>query len=120
MIRQVNKKFWRTFFTVFLDALLIVAIVLIFFWMRKVGFYSFSNRPYQKENGKVIEIQIKEKETVKDLARQLEERGVIEDDMYLRIRYRCSSYYMYNFRPGEYQVSPSMGVDDLLDEFTGQ
>ena len=120
MIRQVNKKFWRTFFSVFLDTLLIVALILIFLWIKKIAYYSFSNRPYQRDGSRTIEIQIDKKETVKAVAAQLERQGIIGDKKYLIIRYQCSTYHIYKLRAGTYQVSSDMGVDDLLDEFTGR
>lgn len=120
MKKQMNKKFWRTFFSVFLDALLIVAVILIFLWMKKIAYYSFSNEPYQKESKKQLEIQIKEADTVREVANELEYLGVIEDKNYVLLRYNCSTYHVYQLCPGKYQVSPNMGVDDLLDEFTGR
>ena len=45
---------------------------------------------------------------------------IIGDKKYLIIRYQCSTYHIYKLRAGTYQVSSDMGVDDLLDEFTGR
>lgn len=119
-MRQVNRKFWRTFGVVFLEALLVVAIILVFLWMYQLSYYSFSNEPYQEKVTKTIKIQITEEETITDLAKELEQKAIIEDRRYLQIRYQCSDYHRYHLRAGEYQITDSMGIDDLLEDFTGR
>lgn len=120
MKQQVNKKFWRTFFSVFLNALLIVVIILIFLWMNNLAYYAFANEPFRSDSDAKVEIQVKEEEKVKELALELEEKNVIENNWYMRLRYYCSDYQKYHLRTGRYQVSADMGMDDLLDEFTGR
>ncbi|MDO4170247.1 MAG: hypothetical protein Q4D45_10135 [Lachnospiraceae bacterium] len=120
IIQQINKKFWRTFGKVFLEALFIVGVILIFLWMYQLSYYSFSNEPYHKKETQNVKITIAEKETIGDLAKKLEQAEIIENKYYLQIRYQCSDYHRYHLRAGEYQVTDAMGIDDLLEKFTGR
>jgi cell division protein YceG involved in septum cleavage len=120
MKRQVNKKFWRTFLPVLLEALVIVVVILIFLWMNKLAFFSFSNEPYRKDSTSQQEIVIKEDEKIWMLSEQLEQEEVVESQFSVALRYYCSDYRRYELRPGNYQVSADMGIDDLLNEFTGR
>ncbi len=118
--QQINKKFWMTFLPVFLEALGVVLLILIFLWMKQVAFYSFSNEPYEKDTTDVVQIDVTRDQKVRDVAKELEKRDVIRDSRYLTIRYYCSSYKDDQIIQGVYEVSPSMGVDDILDKITGK
>jgi cell division protein YceG involved in septum cleavage len=117
---QVNKKFWKTFGIVFLYALVIVLAVLIFLWTNKLAFYSFSNEPYRKDSSVKTEISVTEDEKISELSKQLEQKEIIENCYLITIRYYCSDYRRYELRAGNYHVSADMGIDDLLNEFTGR
>lgn len=118
--QQMNKKFWRTFGEVFLDALLLVAVILVFLWMKKVAFFAFSNEPYQPDSKAYVQMVVVKNDNAHEIGEKLERMGVIESHWYLQIRYQFSSYGKYHFQPGIYRVGPSMGVDDLIAEFTGR
>ncbi len=120
MSQQINKKFWMTFLPVFLEALGVVLLILIFLSIKRTAYISFSNIPYSEEQTKTCEIIIEGDESIGKVARELEKLGVIEDDRYIKIRYYCSDYKEYEFLEGVHDVSASMGTDDLLDELTGK
>jgi cell division protein YceG involved in septum cleavage len=61
-----------------------------------------------------------EDEKITELSKQLEQKEIIENCYLITIRYYCSDYRRYELRAGNYQVSADMGIDDLLNEFTGR
>lgn len=120
MRQQINKKFWMTFLPVFLEALAVVLLILIFLWTKQAAFYTFSNEPLDQTQTDFTDVVVTEDETLKQVAEELEDRELIADGIYLRIRYQFSDYKNYSLCQGTYEISPSMGVDDILDEFTGR
>lgn len=120
MKKQMNKKFWRTFGTVFLEALVIVTVILVFLWMNQLAYYSFSNVPYDKNKEQEITVQITDNTEIMDLSDTLKQKEIVGSRYAMVIRYYCSDYQYYELCPGTYQISADMGIDDLLDEFTGR
>jgi len=116
----MNKKFWRTFGTVFLEALVIVTVILIFLWMNQLAYYSFSNVPYDKSREEETTVRITDDTGITDLSYQLKDEEMIGSRYAMVLRYYCSDYQYYELCPGTYKVSTSMGIDDMLDEFTGR
>ena len=119
MKQQMNKKFWRTFGTVFLEALVIVTVILIFLWMTQLAYYSFSNIAYDDKKTTAT-VQITNDTTLDELSEQLKEENIIGSSYALVMRYYCSEYQNYELCPGTYHVSSGMGIDDLLEQFTGR
>lgn len=79
----------------------------------RFGFQIFSNPVYDKNatTSKTIEVASLDKEV--DVAKHLQESGVIEDYRVAYIRLQFSEY-KDKIQPGTYQVSGSMPLDEVL------
>ncbi|MCQ2491991.1 MAG: hypothetical protein MJ087_03005 [Lachnospiraceae bacterium] len=109
-----------TFLPVFLEALGVVLLILIFLWMKQTAFMSFANVSYKQEQVETCQIIIEGNEKIGKVSKELEKLGVVADKRYIKIRYYCSDFKEYEFVKGVHDVSANMGTDDLLNELTGK
>lgn len=116
----MNKKFWRTFVYVFLEALIVVFIILLFLWMKIIAFDAFSNTPYDKKDAKQITYFVKREQSIGEISKELEQKKIISNHLAMELRYYCSDYTNDSFQAGKHEISSDMGIDALLDEFTGR
>ena len=66
-----------------------------------------------KGQGQDITVVVKEEDSVKEIARNLEKKGVITDDQVFRIQERISDYHN-KIRPGTYILNTEQTTEEIL------
>ena len=96
---------------------LIGSLIILFLSSYRFSYGAFSNEPVGNENSRKIMIAVDEGETVDEIAEELVDRHVIRNAEQFLFRVRFSDYGKF-IKPGEYEVSPAMGIDDILKKIT--
>ena len=85
----------------------------------RFGYRVFSNPVYDDRSTEVITVEIVEGQSDVDVMRELSQKGVVQDcySAYFRL---CFSKYNGQLKPGSYEVSASMALDEILEALTGE
>ena len=99
---------------ILLYALIIIAIIYAGKTAYSFGYAVFNQVPVAaKGQGQDITVVVKEEDSVKEIARNLEKKGVITDDQVFRIQERISDYHN-KIRPGTYILNTEQTTEEIL------
>lgn len=89
----------------------------VFFFSYQFGYGAFANRPAGNNESYKIDMVVQEGETEEEVANQLYTMNMIDSPKQFLFRARFSEYNG-KLKPGTYEVSPVMGIDDILKRLT--
>ena len=98
----------------------LVIIVMIYLAQKaySFGYAIFNQEPVAEAPGQAVTVIIPEDSTVKDIARTLERKGLIEDDAIFLLQERLSGYHG-RLLPGTYLLNTSMTADEKMEILSG-
>ena len=98
----------------------LVIIVMIYLAQKaySFGYAIFNQEPVAEAPGQAVTVIIPEDSTVKDIARTLERKGLIEDDAIFLLQERLSGYHG-RLLPGTYLLNTSMTADEMMEILSG-
>ncbi|MBR0163045.1 MAG: endolytic transglycosylase MltG [Lachnospiraceae bacterium] len=77
------------------------------------GYEIFAQTPVSSGTGYIVTVTVGEEDSVGDVARNLEEKGLIRDDLLFRLQEMFSDYHG-KIAPGTYDLSTAMTPDEML------
>lgn len=97
----------------------VVAAVVMFVFRTSVvaydfGYRVFADKPVSSSEGRTITIGIAEDANIIDIARMLQERGLIEDEKLFVVQELLSAYHN-KILPGIYDLSTNMTAEQMLE-----
>ena len=95
-------------------AVFCVVIYLIGMRLFDFGHRLFYERAVSDGDGEIIVFEIKEGETVEEIAANLEKAGLIDDTLVFKFR---AKIYETNFTPNVYKLKTNMTIKNMLDVF---
>ncbi|MBQ6734129.1 MAG: endolytic transglycosylase MltG [Lachnospiraceae bacterium] len=98
-------------------AFIIIAIFLVIRISRtayEYGYETFAQKPLTQGNGRIVTITVGENDTVSDVAKLLEEKGLVKDALLFRMQEMFSDYNDM-IAPGVYDLSTDMTADEMLE-----
>ena len=114
-IRKKETSIIKKIMKYFMIALLaIVFIGGIFTW----NYISGEVKPVDSEQTELVEFEINQGETVKDVANHLKEKEFIRNSKFFTFYLKFKN--VAGFKAGSYQVSKSMTLDDIIEELSGK
>ena len=98
----------------------LVIIVMIYLAQKaySFGYAIFNQEPVAEAPGQAVTVIIPEDSTVKDIARTLERKGLIEDDAIFLLQERLSGYHG-RLLPGTYLLNTSRTADEMVEGLSG-
>ena len=96
---------------------ILAGLAALFFSSYQFSYGAFANEPMEGNESYKVNMVIQEGETQKEVAEQLYRMHMIKDPNQFLFRARFSEY-SGKIKPGSYEVSPSMGIDDILKRLT--
>ena len=98
----------------------LVIIVMIYLAQKaySFGYAIFNQEPVAEAPGQAVTVIIPEDSTVKDIARTLERKELIEDDAIFLLQERLSGYHG-RLLPGTYLLNTSMTADEMMEILSG-
>ncbi|MCR4991244.1 MAG: endolytic transglycosylase MltG [Lachnospiraceae bacterium] len=83
------------------------------------GYKVFADEPMSVNNPRTISVGIAENESVSDVAKMLEEKGLIADAKLFRVQELLSAYHD-QIKPGYYDLSTGMTAAEMLRVMSGE
>ena len=104
------------FATVFKIVVAIIIVMLVYKWSVTAYQYGqrvFNEPPMSAGNGRNITVVVKEGDTAKDIAEQLEQKGLIRDAELFVVQEMLSEY-KGKMKPGAYELSTAMTTEEMM------
>lgn len=111
-LKRTSENMMRVSIKISVYTLLIVCLVLLAGRGYLFGKAIFSDKGYEKSPGTDIVITISEGESKMDVAKKLEDKGVVNDKI---VFYVQSILYEGKFIPGEYTLNSSLSGEDIIE-----
>lgn len=97
---------------------IVIAVVVMFVFRTattayEFGYKVFADEPVSVSGGRTITVGIAENASVKDIAKMLEEKGLIRDSKLFIVQELLSAYHG-EILPGIYDLSTSMSAEEML------
>lgn len=95
-----------------------VVFIIMFVYDTSVKAYDYGYRVFAEEpmtlgEGRIISIYVKEEDSVKDIGKTLEEKGLIRDANLFIVQELVSEYHG-KIQPGIYDLNTSMSTEEML------
>lgn len=78
------------------------------------GYRVFAEEPMTLGEGRIISIYVKDEDSVKDIGKTLEEKGLIRDANLFIVQELVSEYHG-KIQPGIYDLNTSMSTEEMLE-----
>ncbi len=97
-----------------LAAVVIVAVFRLAVYAYDFGYQVFADIPVSEGEGRIVSVVISEGQSSRDLAKMLEQKGLINDANAFYVFERLSDYKDL-LQPGTYELSTSMKAEEMLE-----
>ena len=114
--KTASKTLRAVFFSVLrlaVNLIILYLLLQLFLFAYHFAYQVFANEAYQPKNKATVTVTVHEGASAMNIARVLEEEGVIVNKYTFILRYRFSKYNG-QLKAGTYEVGPSMKTDDIL------
>ncbi len=118
---MIRKLFFGTFglvLNVIIYAVVILLAIRIVTYAYSFSYEVFGSTVMEEGSEELIPIQINEGASTDEVATQLEKKGLIRYSNAFVIR-TALSQFKGKIKPGNYELSPSMTMDEMLSVITG-
>lgn len=118
---EIGKKVGLGFLETVIHVCVYILVILVFIRAATLSYdfsyHVFGNPAMSRYDQTVIDFQLEEGTTVSEIAKKLEDAGLVKYQFAFRIRARLSDLED-SFIPGIYELSPSMSADAILTALT--
>ncbi|MCM1183246.1 MAG: endolytic transglycosylase MltG [Roseburia sp.] len=97
-----------------LAAVIIVAVFRLAVGAYNFGYQVFADIPMEEDGGRVVSIIVTEEQDSRDVAKLLEQRGLIADANVFYVQEQLSKDFKDNIQPGTYELSSGMSAAEML------
>jgi UPF0755 protein len=101
--------------TLKVTAVLVLAVAIVFTSQRALSHYL--DQAAESRDTEPVTFTVHSEETPESVGERLEEQGIIRSGWYFQMRMRLGSSDA-QLSPGQYELSPSMAVSEIIDEIT--
>ena len=95
-------------------AVVIVAVFRLAVYAYDFGYKVFADMPVSEGEGRIVSVVIPEGQSIRELAKMLEQKGLVEDANVFYIQERLSDY-KDKLKPGSYELSTAMNSEQMLE-----
>lgn len=79
------------------------------------GYQVFADLPVSEGEGRIVSVVVKEGQSCRELAKELEEKGLINNSYVFFIQEQLSDDYKGKIQPGTYELSTAMSSEEMLE-----
>lgn len=97
-----------------LAAVIIVVVFRLAVYAYDFGYQVFADIPVSEGEGRIVSVVVSEGQSSRDLAKMLEQKGLINDANAFYLYERLSDY-KDKLKPGVYELSTSMKAEEMLE-----
>ncbi len=117
----MTNKVLKVLIKILVFVFLCLLLVFVFSKVKKFGYDIFADRPYTSNQSsmKEAEIEIKEGESLSEIAKDLENKGIIKDHFVFELALR-SMENVDKIKAGTYTVKSTLKPSEILDILTNK
>lgn len=112
--KQLLGAISATIIKIAMAAVIIVAVFRFAVYAYDFGYQVFADIPVSEGEGRTVSVVISEGQNSRDLAKMLEQKGLINDANAFYIYERLSDY-KDKLQPGVYELSTAMKAEEMLE-----
>lgn len=112
--KQLLGAFSAMIIKIALAAVIIVVVFRLAVYAYDFGYQVFADVPVSEGEGRIVSVVVSEGQTSRELAKILEQKGLINDANAFYVYERLSDY-KDKLQPGVYELSTSMKAEEMLE-----
>ncbi len=112
--KQLLGAVSATIIKIALAAVIIVMVFRLAVYAYDFGYQVFADVPVSEGEGRIVSVVVSEGQTSRELAKMLEQKGLISDANAFYVYERLSDYKDL-LKPGVYELSTSMKAEEMLE-----
>jgi UPF0755 protein len=117
--KQLLGAVCATIIKIVLAAVVIVVVFRLAVYSYNFGFQVFADIPVSSGEGRTVNVVVSEETSNRQLAKLLEQKGLIRDSNVFFIQEKLSDY-KDSIKPGVYELSTAMSSEEMLEILGGE
>jgi UPF0755 protein len=117
--KQLLGAVCATIIKIVLAAVVIVVVFRLAVYSYNFGFQVFADIPVSSGEGRTVNVVVSEETSSRQLAKLLEQKGLIRDSNVFFIQEKLSDY-KDSIKPGVYELSTAMSSEEMLEILGGE
>ena len=113
-VKQFLGAVSATIIKIVVAAVIIVAVFRLAVYAYDFGFQVFADAPLSEGEGRTVSVVISEGLENRELAKMLEQKGLVKDANVFYIYDLLSDYRKKELKPGTYELSTPMNAEEIL------
>ncbi len=118
-VKQFLGAVSATIIKIAVAAVIIVAVFRLAVYAYDFGFQVFADAPLSEGEGRTVSVVISEGLGNRELAKMLEQKGLVKDANVFYIYDLLSDYRKKDLKPGTYELSTAMNAEEMLGILCG-
>jgi UPF0755 protein len=118
-VKQFLGAVSATIIKIAVAAVIIVAVFRLAVYAYDFGFQVFADAPLSEGEGRTVSVVISEGLGNRELAKMLEQKGLVKDANVFYIYDLLSDYREKELKPGTYELSTAMNAEEMLEILCG-
>lgn len=118
-VKQFLGAVSATIIKIAVAAVIIVAVFRLAVYAYDFGFQVFADAPLSEGEGRTVSVVISEGLGNRELAKMLEQKGLVKDANVFYIYDLLSDYRKKDLKPGTYELSTAMNTEEMLEILCG-
>lgn len=114
-VKQFLGAVSATIIKIVVAAVIIVAVFRLAVYAYDFGFQVFADAPLSEGEGRTVSVVISEVLGNRELAKMLEQKGLVKDANVFYIYDLLSDYRKKELKPGTYELSTAMNAEEMLE-----
>ena len=114
-VKQFLGAVSATIIKIVVAAVIIVAVFRLAVYAYDFGFQVFADVPLSEGEGRTVSVVISEGLGNRELAKMLEQKGLVKDANVFDIYDLLSDYRKKELKPGTYELSTAMNAEEMLE-----
>ena len=98
-----------------LSAVVIVVVFRLAVYAYDFGYQVFADIPVSEGEGRIVSVVVSEGQSSRELAKILEQKGLINNSYVFFIQEQLSDDYKGKIQPGTYELSTAMSSEEMLE-----
>lgn len=114
-VKQFLGAVSATIIKIVVAAVIIVAVFRLAVYAYDFGFQVFADAPLSEGEGRTVSVVVSEGLGNRELAKMLEQKGLVKDANVFYIYDLLSDYRKKELKPGTYELSTAMNAEEMLE-----
>ena len=114
-VKQLLGAVSATIIKIAVAAVIIVAVFRLAVYAYDFGYQVFADMPVSEGEGRTVSVVISEGLGNRELAKMLEQKGLVNDANVFYIYDLLSDYRKKELKPGTYELSTAMNAEEILE-----